>query len=150
MPLPPIHHAFRQGLAPPALTDGEGLHVFLQVQVQKLAHEIQLVPVGVDDVEKAHDVGVVHFLEEGDFANGGGGDAFVFGFEADLLERDDALVGGVEVAGLVDDAVGACAGGMSVRWLCHWDGRVGMARMFITHPRRPSRASGNSPSGRCC
>jgi hypothetical protein len=38
------------------------------------------------------DVGVVHLLEEGDLADGGGGDALVLLLEADLLERD-RLVG---------------------------------------------------------
>jgi len=62
------------------------------------------VAVGVHDVEEAHDGGVVHFFEEGNFADGGGGDAFVFCFETDLLEGDDAAGVG-EVAGFVDDAV---------------------------------------------
>lgn len=65
-------------------------------------------PVGVHDVEKTDDVGIVHFFEQRDLADCGGGDALVFGFEADFLEGDDALVGGGEVAGFVDDAVGAC------------------------------------------
>ena len=47
----------------------------------------------VDDVEETHDSGVVHFLEDGDFADGGAGHAFVFGFETDLFEGDDAVVG---------------------------------------------------------
>ena len=71
--------------------------------------------VGVDDVEETDDVGVVHFFEEGDFADGGGGDAFVFGFEADFLQGDDALVWGGEVAGFVDYAVGACVEREDVR-----------------------------------
>ena len=64
--------------------------------------------VGVHDVEQADDVGVAHLFEQGDFADGGGGDALIFGFEADLLEGDDALVGGSEVAGFVDYAVSSC------------------------------------------
>ena len=62
--------------------------------------------VGVHNVEQAKDIGIVHLFEKGDFADGGGGDAFIFGFEADLLEGDDAVVG-EKVAGLVDHAVGA-------------------------------------------
>ena len=67
--------------------------------------------IGVHNVEQADDIGVVHLLEQGDFANGGGGHAFVFGFEADLLEGDDSMVRGGEVAGFVDDAVCACVVG---------------------------------------
>lgn len=62
--------------------------------------------VGVDNVEETQDVVVFHLLEERDLANGGAGDAFIFGFEADLLEGDDfAAIG--EVAGFVDDTVSA-------------------------------------------
>ena len=39
------------------------------------------------------DVAVLHLLEEGDLADGGGGDAIVLLLEAGLLERD-GLVGG--------------------------------------------------------
>lgn len=64
--------------------------------------------VGVHNVEQTDDVGVHHLLQEGNLADGGGGDAFVFGFEADLLQRYDALVGRGQVAGFVYDAVCAC------------------------------------------
>lgn len=60
--------------------------------------------VRVDNVEEADDVVVLHFLEEGYFADGSAGNAFVFGFEADFLEGDDAAAIG-EVTGLVDDTV---------------------------------------------
>jgi hypothetical protein len=63
------------------------------------------VTVGVYDVEEADDVRVVHLLEEGDLADGGGGDALIFGFKTDLLEGDNALVLGGEVARLVDNSV---------------------------------------------
>lgn len=61
--------------------------------------------VGVDNVEEADDVRVVHFFEEGDFANGGRWDAFIFGFKTDLLQCNDPLVFGGEVAGLVNNAI---------------------------------------------
>lgn len=64
----------------------------------------------MDDVKKAHDVWVVHFLEEGDFADCSGGDALVFSFEADLLEGNDAVVLCGEVAGLVNDSICAWVG----------------------------------------
>jgi len=106
---PSIHDALRQRLTPPTLTDWQGLHVLFQVEIQILKHQVQFVAIGVYDIQQAHDVGVTHLLEQGDFADGGGGNAFVFGFETDLLEGDDALVGGGEIAGFVDDAVCSCS-----------------------------------------
>lgn len=82
--------ALGQGLAAAAVGDGQRLHVLLQIAVEELEDEVQLVAVGVDDVEELDDVGVTHLLEEADLADGGGRDAFVFGFEADLLQGDDA------------------------------------------------------------
>lgn len=96
-----------QRLAPATLADGQRLHVLLQVEVEELKDQIQLVAVGVDNVEQADNVGVVHLLEEGDLANGRGWHALILGFEADLLQRDDSLVFGGEVPRLVDDSVGA-------------------------------------------
>lgn len=43
------------------------------------------------------------FAKEGDFAEGGGGDAFVFYFEADSFESHDFFR--VSVACFVDDAI---------------------------------------------
>lgn len=62
--------------------------------------------VGVHDVEETNDVLVLELFQEGDLADGGAWYAFVFGFEADLLEGDD-LAAIVQVAGLVDDTVRA-------------------------------------------
>jgi hypothetical protein len=90
------------------LTDRQGLHVFLQIKVHELKDEVQLMAIGVDDIEQAKDVGIVHFLEQADFANGGGRDALVFGLETNLLEGNDAVVGMGQVAGFVDDSVRAC------------------------------------------
>jgi hypothetical protein len=61
----------------------------------------------VDDVEQAHDVDVVHLLEERYLADGGARDALVLGLEADLLEGDGLVVN--EVGGAVYDAIGAYA-----------------------------------------
>lgn len=102
--------ALGQSLAAAAVGDGESLHVLLQVEVEELEDEVELVAVGVDNVEEAHDVGVAHLLEEGDFADGGGGDALVLGLEADLLQRHNATAI-EEVSGLVDDTVRACGWG---------------------------------------
>jgi hypothetical protein len=93
------------GLAAAAGLDRLGLDELLQVQVQELEDEVQLVAVGVDDVQQADNVDVVHLLQKGDFADGGAGHAFVLGLETDLLEGDRLVVD--EVRGAVDDAVGA-------------------------------------------
>lgn len=98
--------ALGESLAAPAVADWEGFHVFLQVEVKELHDEVQFVSVGVHDVEEADDVGVVHLFEEGDLADGGGRDAFIFGFEADFLKGyNTATV--QEVAGFVDNSVGS-------------------------------------------
>ncbi len=43
--------ALGQRLAPSALADGQRLHVLLQVQVEELEDEVELVAVGVHNVE---------------------------------------------------------------------------------------------------
>lgn len=100
--------ALGQRLAATTLVDRERLHVLLQIDVEVLEDEVELVTVGVYDVQEAHNVLVVHLLEQGDLADGSGRHAFVFGLEPDLLEGDDALVLGRQVLCLVDDSVRAC------------------------------------------
>lgn len=112
------HTPIRQRLAPSTLSNRQRLHVFLEIEIEEFEDEVQFVAVGVDDVEQAYDVGVIHFLEQGDFADGGGGDAFVFGFETDFLEGDNAA-GVREVFGFVDYAVCAWRGSLvQVFWRC--------------------------------
>jgi hypothetical protein len=103
--LPPVHDTLWQRLASSTLADWQSLHVFLQIQVEVFKHEVQLMPVGVHNVEQTHDVRVAHLLEERDLANGGGRHAFVLGLQPDLLQGDDAVVGRGQVARLVHDAV---------------------------------------------
>ena len=105
MPQPPIHGPLRQRLAPPALTHRQRFHVFLEVEVEVLEDEIQFMPIRVHDVEQFDDGGVAHLFQQGDLADGGRGHAFVFGFEADFLQRNDGVVRGREVARFVDYAV---------------------------------------------
>ena len=57
------------------------------------------------------DVVVVHLLEERDLADGGGRDALILGLQTDLLERDNALVGGAQVKSLVNNTVRTCEEG---------------------------------------
>lgn len=52
------------------------------------------------------DVLILELLEKTNLANGSAGDAFVFGLESNLLERNDLVCG--DVPSLVDDAVGTC------------------------------------------
>ena len=110
MTLSALHDTLGEWLASATLRDGEGFHVFLQVQIQEFEDKIEFVAVSVHDVEEADDVGIAHLFEKGDLADGCGGDAFIFGFEADLLEGDDALVGSRQVAGFVDHPVRPCMG----------------------------------------
>ena len=127
--------ALGQRLAPAAVRDGQGLHVFLEIQVEELHDEVELVAVGVDDVEEAHDVGVAHLLQQGDLADGGRRDALVLGLESDLLERHDATaISGI--AGLVDHSIGS--------WLRSTHALLPLDSS-IAYPRQSSRASDSSP-----
>jgi len=47
---------------------------------------------------------MVHFFEKGDFTNGGRRNTFIFCFEANLLQGDDAAGMG-EIFGFVDDSI---------------------------------------------
>ena len=61
----------------------------------------------MNNIEQTDNVGISHFLEERNFANGGTWDAFIFSFEADLLQGDNSTAIG-KVPGFVDDTVGTC------------------------------------------
>lgn len=99
--------ALGQSLASSTHADWQRLHVFLQIEVKELEDEVQLVAVGVNNIQQADNVGVVHLLEQGDLADGSRGHTLIFGFETDLLEGDNALVLCGQVAGLVHDTVGS-------------------------------------------
>jgi hypothetical protein len=88
-----VHDTLGQRLAATTLTDGKSLHVLLQIHVQVLEDEVKLVAIGVNNVEQAHDVGIIHFFKERDLADRSGRNALIFGFKADLLERNDTLIG---------------------------------------------------------
>ena len=91
-----------------AIADRQRFHVLLEIEVEEFEYEIQLVAVGVHDVQQADDVRVVHLLEQGDLTDGGRRHALIFGLETNLLKRNNALVLSCEVAGLVDNSVGSC------------------------------------------
>jgi hypothetical protein len=97
----------RERLSTAAIADRQGLHEFLEIEIQVLEDEVEFMAVGVHDVEKLHNAGVDHFLEQRDFANGSAGHALVFGFETYLLEGNYAVVWRSEVSGLVDYTVRA-------------------------------------------
>ena len=61
--------------------------------------------IGMNNVEQADNVGIPHFLEERDFANGSAWHAFIFSFEANFLQGDNSAAIG-EVSSFVDDTVG--------------------------------------------
>jgi hypothetical protein len=64
--------------------------------------------IGVNDIEQADNVRIVHLFEQRDFADCGAGNTFVFSFEADLFEGDNSLIFGGEVSSLIYDAIRAC------------------------------------------
>lgn len=106
----PVHvetRAVGQSLPTPTLADRQSFHVLLQVKVEKLKDEVKLVAIGVDDVEEAHDVGVTHLLQERNLADRSRGNTFIFGFETNLLQRNNAAIVG-KIAGFVDDTIGSC------------------------------------------
>ena len=115
------HHAVRKSLATAALANGQGFHVLLEIEVEEFEDEVELVAVGVHNVEQLDNVGVLHFLEERDLANGGAGNALIFGLETDLLQSNNA-VGVVQFTGLVDHTVGPWGGSRRVSWVqWHWE-----------------------------
>ena len=63
--------------------------------------------IGVNDVEEADDVGVVHLLEKRNLTDGCGWDALILSLKANLLEGDDAAIV-EEIAGLINNTVGSC------------------------------------------
>lgn len=93
-----------QSAASTAIRHRQSLHVLLEVEIEEFADEIELVTVGVNNVKQADNVGVSHLLEQRDFADGGRGDALIFGFKSDLLEGNDAIVVKA-VECLVNDAI---------------------------------------------
>ena len=135
--------ALGQRLAAPAVADRQRLHVLLQVEVEELEDEVQLVAVGVHDVEQPHDVRVVHLLQQRDLADRRRRHALVLGLEPDLLECHDASAV-QQVARLVDHAVCACGEGVSIAW--RGAGRSdGRDESGYTDPLRSSPTSGSSP-----
>lgn len=94
-------------LAAASVSHRQGVHVLLEVKVEKFKDEIQLVTICVDNVEQVDDIRVVHLPEDRDLADGCAGDALVLGLEADLLEGHEAAIVR-QVPGFVDDAVSSC------------------------------------------
>jgi hypothetical protein len=95
-----------QGLPSPTVTDRQSLHVFLKVEIEEFEDKVELVAIGVNNVQQLNNVGVLHLLQEGDLANCSAGNALIFGFEANLLQGNDTI-GVIEFTGLVDHTVGA-------------------------------------------
>jgi hypothetical protein len=63
------------------------------------------VAVGVNNIQEADDVWVVKFSQDRNLADGGAGNALVFGLETDLFEGDDAAIV-AEITGFVDNTIG--------------------------------------------
>lgn len=138
---PSIHDTFRQWLSSSTLRHGQGLHVFLQVEIQILEDQIQLVTVGVDDVQQADNVWVVHLLEQRNLTDGSRRDTLIFGFQTDLLEGDNAVVGGGQITGFVDNSVRAWGGGLLMDCALHKE-------QTAAYPLRSFPSSDSSPFSR--
>lgn len=63
---------------------GAALHVFLEVPVEELKDQVELA-LALDAVLQLNDVVVTELTEEGDLAEGGGGDTLVLHLETDAL-----------------------------------------------------------------
>lgn len=98
----------RQCASPATIGHRQSFHVLLEVEIEEFEDEVEFVTIRMDNVEQSNDVGVSHLLEKRDLSDGGGRDTLIFGFEADLLEGNNAIVVG-KVSGLVNDAVCSCA-----------------------------------------
>lgn len=70
---------FRQSLPTSTLAHRKSLHVFLQVKVEELEDEVELVAVGVHDVQQSDNVGVIHLLQQGDLPDSSAGNTFILG-----------------------------------------------------------------------
>lgn len=95
---------FRQGFSSSSIRNGERLHVLLQIEVKELEDEVKLVAIGMNNVEEADDVWVVHLLEKRDLTNRSTGDSFILGFKTNLLKCDNSI-GVQQILGLVDNSV---------------------------------------------
>lgn len=151
----------RESFASSAVAHRQRLHILFQIHIEELKDEVELVAVGMNDVEESYDVGVAHLLEQGDFPNGGAGNTLIFGFETNLLERYYASPV-LEISSLVDDTVGAFST-LSVplhaarNIVIAWDQNPGGSQAedcaierdrrmrSWTHLRRPFPASDSSP-----
>ena len=80
--------------------------------------------VGVDNVEKADNVGIIHFFEKGDLADGCARNAFIFSLKTNFFQSDDSA-GMRQVASLVDDTVctykSQLAKVVQLNQLCTWE-----------------------------
>lgn len=91
-------------LSTAAVCDGERVHVLFKIKVEEFHDEVELVAVGVNNIQEADDVWVVKFSQDGNLADGGARNAFIFGLETDLFESDDAAIV-AEIAGFVDNTI---------------------------------------------
>lgn len=96
-----------KGLSAPTFTDRKSFHVFFKIEVQEFENKVEFVAIGMHNVVKADDVGILHFFEQGNLTNGCTGDTFILCFETDLLQGDDTT-GMDEFAGFVNDTVRSC------------------------------------------
>lgn len=101
---------FREGLAAAALLLGQAFHELLEIHVEKFKDQIELMAVGVYNIEQTDYVLVLHLLQQRNLADGGRRDTLIIGFEANFLQSDYfPLVG--KIPSLVDNTISSCNGG---------------------------------------
>ena len=61
--------------------------------------------IGVNNVEKLYNVGIIHLFKKGYLADGRTRNSFIFSLKTDLLKCDDSA-GNCKVTSFVDDAIG--------------------------------------------
>ena len=93
-----------KGLPTSSVSNRKGVHVLFEIQVEEFHDEVELVAVCVNNIKQTDYIWVVKLSQDGNLADGGAGDALVFGLETDLFEGDDATVV-TEITGFVDDTI---------------------------------------------
>ena len=56
--------SLRECLTPATIADGQSFHIFLEIEIEEFEDKVEFVAIGVDDIEKANNVWIVHFLQQ--------------------------------------------------------------------------------------
>mmetsp|Transcript_13839 Transcript_13839/g.19369 ORF Transcript_13839/g.19369 Transcript_13839/m.19369 type:complete len:208 (+) Transcript_13839:656-1279(+) len=98
-----VEEAFQNGHVQSGIAN---IQILFQILIEKFKDKREF-SFGVDYIVETNDVGMLKFFEERNFANGRGGDTFIFRFQTDLFEGDD--FSGHTILRFVHDTVRALA-----------------------------------------